>query len=198
MKYIKSFLAAVAFGLCLGSCGSQSTEPKEAEASMPPAREASPLTAIDDYLCSEIGPSYAPGDVCIPDSWAIFTDDSDTTDILVWCDCWVFNYNIDGDTLKTVSGGNHPGLFHVCKTGNEYTVTAFEQVEDGAGNEASARRIFGQHYAAFLQWHSDTVQREITRSFSIASYLEKHSDVRASWYQDSGWPAKDIPVESYL
>ena len=44
-------------------------------------------------------------------------DESDSADVRVWGDFWVFNYNISGDTLKTVSGGDHPGLFHLVKTG---------------------------------------------------------------------------------
>ena len=198
MKQFKFILAVFAFGFFLSSCCNRNTEQQKNDPFTPPSIPPSPVTAIGDYLGTEIGKLLASGDVCIPMCCVVFTDKSDSSDILVWGDWWVFNYNLVGDTLKTISGGNYPGLFHVRKIGDEYTVISFEQVEDGAGYEASARRIFGEHYDVFQKMNSDSERREINRSFDIASYLEKHQDIRATYYQDYGWPAVEIPVESYL
>ena len=47
--------------------------------------------------------------------------------------------------METVSGGNHPGLMHIKQTGNDFEVTTFDAVEDGADNMSSAMKIFGMN-----------------------------------------------------
>ena len=71
-------------------------------------------------------------------------DDSDPEDVKIWGYFCVYNYDLEGDVLKTASGGAHPGLFHI-KDNKDGTaeVTAFDQTEDGAGYEPSAKKIFG-------------------------------------------------------
>ena len=64
---------------------------------------------VDDYMVNEFGKQYLQGDVCIPSNFIISQDNGNAEDVLVWGDFWVFNYNQSGDTLKTVSGGSHPG-----------------------------------------------------------------------------------------
>ena len=105
-----------------------------------------------------------------------------------------YSFNLVGDTLKTVSGGSHPGLFHVQKNDDNYTVTAFEQVEDGAGNEASARRVFGDYYESFHQINRNADEREAQRANDIAEYVKKHG-LKASVYQDYGWPAVPLKLD---
>lgn len=193
-KFLLTTFAAVIFVTFTICCGNSTTEPQaEAEDTMQ-AEQPTFLTAIDDYLSTEIGASYSKGDVCIPNYTIVESDISDTSDIRVWGDWWVFNYNLVGDTLKTVSGGNHPGLFHVQKNGDNYTVTAFEQVEDGAGNEASARRIFGDYYDGFHQINSNSDEREAQRANAIAEYVKKHG-LKAAVYQDYGWPVVPLKLD---
>ena len=91
-------------------------------------------------------------------------DERNAEDILVWGDFWVFNYNQVGDTLKCVSGGNHPGLMHISQTDNGFKVTAFEQVEDGSRNLPTAKKIFGEKFDAFQAIHSDEQKREKLRA----------------------------------
>ena len=50
---------------------------------------------------------------------------------LLWKD-W---YNQEGDTLMTVSGGNHSGLMTVTQQNGAFTITSFDQTVDGAGND---------------------------------------------------------------
>ena len=121
------------------------------------------------------------------------TDDGNKDDILVWGDFWVFNYNLSGDTLKTVSGGDHPGLMHLKKVGNEYEISNFEVVEDGAGNLESAKRIFGDKYDSFQEVNGLVEKREDMRLRFTADYVKKHG-LSATMLQDYGWPAVALPL----
>lgn len=164
----------------------------EAEVVEEVAEETTCFTAIDDYLVNEIGKNYSQGDMCVPYAYVVSTDESNPDDILVWGDFWVFNYELAGDTLKTVSGGDHPGLMHVKKTENGYEVTNFDAVEDGAGNLESAKSIFGEKYDAFWEINSNQEKREDMRLHFTADYVKKHN-LSATMLQDYGWPAVALP-----
>ena len=148
--------------------------------------------AMDSYLTKEIGAHYQPGDVSITYYVVINVDDNDSTDVRMYGDYWVYNYNIVGDTLKTVSGGNHPGCMHICRNGDDVRVTSMDQVEDGAGNQASAQRIFGADYNAFEMIQSDSESLEELRREEISRYVKLHK-LAVSYYQDFGWDA--VPIE---
>lgn len=148
--------------------------------------------AVANYLENVIGKQYAEGQYSISSPFVISTDNGDLQDVKVWGDFWVFNYNVSGDTLKTVSGGNHPGLMHLKKTENGYVVTSFEQVEDGAGNLESAKRIFGDKYDSFHEINSNAEKREDIRLHFVADYVKKHN-LKATMLQDYGWPAVALP-----
>lgn len=155
-------------------------------------KESTCLTAVDDYLVNEIGQNYSQGDVCIPCAFVVNADESNMDDILVWGDFWVFNFDIAGDTLKCVSGGDHPGLMHVKKTENGFEVTSFDAVADGADNMPSAKRIFGDKYDAFWEFNSNQEKREEGRLRTIAEYVKKHK-LPVKLLQDFGWPAVELP-----
>ena len=155
-------------------------------------KESTCLTAVDDYLVNEIGQNYSQGDVCIPCAFVVNADESNMDDILVWGDFWVFNFDIAGDTLKCVSGGDHPGLMHVKKTENGFEVTSFDAVADGADNMPSAKRIFGDKYDAFWEFNSNQEKREEGRLRTIAEYVKKHK-LPVKLLQDYGWPAVELP-----
>ncbi len=146
--------------------------------------------AISEYLVKEIGSQYSPGEVCVPSLMIVSTEEKEADNTLVWGDFWVFNYNLAGDTLKTVSGGNHSGLMTLHKEGNGYTVTSFEQTEDGAGFEASAKRIFGKHYDVYQNMHSNQDVREAVRKEQLKYWCTFNS--KARYYQDFGWPAVEL------
>ena len=157
--------------------------------------------AISDYLVSEIGEHYLKGELCVPvlmivsemneeDSRCAFEDEGDSSASLcfVWGDFWVLWYNQAGDTLKCVSGGNHSGLMTLEKKDGKYKVTSFEQTVDGAGNEASAKRIFGSYYDVYQNMHSNEQVREAVRREQLGEYV-KQNGLSVSFYQDYGWPA---------
>ena len=70
-------------------------------------------------------------------------------------------------------------------------VTEFEQTEDGAGNEASAQRIFGKHYDIYQDMHSNEDVREAVRCEQLQQYVQQH-DMKVKYYQDYGWDAVEL------
>jgi len=161
------------------------------------------LVAIENYLVNEFGKNYTSGEVCIPNYSVINIeepgDPSDSTevitatDIKVWGDWWVFNYNTVGDTLKCISGGSHPGMFLLEKDGDAYKIAAFDQVEDGARNLPSAKRIFGDLYEDFHAINSNQEVRDSVRLAMVAQYVQEH-DLSVTMLQDYGWPAVPLPL----
>ncbi len=195
MKISKSWMLAailVASGLMTMGCHREASE-GVAEVGSP--ADATVLTleqVIDKYLADSIGSRYATGELCIPVVAVVSVDSTNVADVKAWGDYWVFNYNVAGDTLKTVSGGNHPGLIHLRRTGQDgFAVVAFEQVDDGARYDPSAKRIFGDHYEAFKALNGDEEKREALRKAAIAHFV-KRNDVPVKFYQDFGWPAHSI------
>ena len=150
--------------------------------------------ALSSYLANSIGSQYTPGDVCITCPTVVASIPQDNESLRVLGDFWVFNYNVVGDTLKTVSGGSHPGAMILKKTDNGYVVTSFEQVEDGSNFLPSAKRIFGDMYEAFNSINSDEETREQVRAIFIAKYV-KDNKLPVKFYQDYGWPAREIPAK---
>lgn len=142
--------------------------------------------AISDYLVNEIGSQYSQGELCIPVLMMVAEEDS-----LVWGDFWVMWYNVVCDTMRCVSGGNHSGLITLAGENGNYTVTAFEQTVDGAGNVASAKRIFGTHYDIYQNMHSSEVVREAVRKEQLQEYV-KRNNIAVNYYQDYGWPAIEL------
>ena len=191
-------------GTSMTSCGNKTakqTENKaqtetpaqpEAEVAEKVVEKPTCFTAIEDYLVNEIGKDYSQGDVCVPCVYVVSIDESNPDDILVWGDFWVFNYEQSGDTLKTVSGGSHPGLMHVKKTENGFEVTSFDAVADGADNLPTAKKIFGEKFDAFQEINNDQVRREEKRMQITADYVKKHN-LSAKLLQDFGWPAVELP-----
>ena len=160
--------------------------------------------AISDYLVNEIGERYLKGELCVPvlmivsemneeDSRCASEDEGNNTASLsfVWGDFWVMWYNQAGDTLKCVSGGNHSGLMTLEKKDGAYKVLSFEQTVDGAGNEASAKRIFGEHYDIYQNMHSNEQVREAVRREQLGEYV-KQNGLPYRYYQDYGWPAVEL------
>ena len=146
--------------------------------------------AISDYLVNEIGEHYQKGEICIPTIAVVASELADSDYVPVLCDCWVFWYTPSGDTLKCISGGNHSGLMSLELKDGKYRVSSFEQTTDGAGWEASARRIFGSYYDVYQNIHSNQGVQEAVRREQLRYYLKRRG-LHYGYYQDYGWP----PVE---
>ena len=188
-------VAILISGVSIVGCGNKNAkeeakEPTQVEQVVSDAELCK--AAVNDYLVNVIGKNYAEAEYCIPSPFVISTNEGNKDDVLVWGDFWVFNYDISGDTLKTVSGGSHPGLMHLKKTDNGFEVTNFEVVEDGEGNLESAKRIFGDNYDAFWEVNSNQEKREDIRLHFIADYVKEHN-LPVKMVQDYGWPAVELP-----
>jgi hypothetical protein len=203
MKNLKKswMLAAILIcGACLVGCGNKTAKEENGVENAQTEVQAEPQVpgtvmydaAVNDYLVNVIGKNYAEAEYCIPCPILVSTDDGNKEDVLIWGDFWVFNYDLSGDTLKTVSGGNHPGLMHLKKTVNGYEVAAFDAVEDGAGNLESAKRIFGDKFDSYQEISSLQEKREDMRLRLTADYVKEHG-LSATMLQDYGWPAVALP-----
>ena len=191
------FFAAfiIACGMTMLVACQPQTNSSSSAASEKSTEQQAPLTieqVVDQYIVDTFGKQYAKAEVCIPQQIVVATDEADDQDIKVWGDFWVFNYSIAGDTLKTASGGSHPGLIHLRKVDNGYEVIGFDQVGDGSQFEPTAKKIFGDKYDAFMKMHSNDKEREQNRAQGIAKYA-KANGLKVTMYQDEGWPAVKLP-----
>jgi hypothetical protein len=84
-------------------------------------------------------------------------------------------YNVVGDTLKTVSGGNHSGCMTLVQKNGKPVVTAFEQTLDGAAFLPSAKRIFDQHFDIFQNMNSNHEVRDAARKEQQQEYIKRHN-----------------------
>ena len=154
-------------------------------------REQAVRDAMSDYLVKEIGTHYLQGERCIPALMIVASEDIDSVETRIWGDFWVYWYKQAGDTLKTVSGGNHSGCMTLVRQGSVLRVTSFEQTVDGAGNDTSARRIFGQHYDVYKNMHSSQEVREAVRREQLQEYIRRYA-LAVSCYQDYGRDAVEL------
>ena len=194
MKKLGSLVCATvlcaSFMVMLPSCKGKTAKAVETDAE----EQENLLDAIGNYIVEELGSQYSQGDYCIPSPLVLEVDESDPEDIKVWGDFRVYNYTQSGDTLKTVSGGSHPGLLHLKKVDGKLEVADFNAVADGADNVLSAERIFGDKFDAFQKMVSDEADREEARNRAIAEYALKH-DLNVTFYQDFGWDPEEIIFE---
>lgn len=149
--------------------------------------------AIDKYFTNEIAPQYAPAEHSITYHDYAVVDDSNPDDILVLGDFWVENYNIFGDTLMFVSGGNHAGKMHVKKdSAGNYFAPGLDAVGDGSEFLPTAKAIFGDRFDEFQKAHSDQDLREQIRKNAISGYVFRNK-LGVKYYKDYGWPPVRIP-----
>ncbi len=148
--------------------------------------------AVYKYMVEEVGKNYDAADVSIPVVQVVHVDYTNPDEVLVSGDFWINNYNIEGDTLTCVSGGNHPGVMHVTKSGDDYVVSSFDTVSDGADFESSAQELFGDNYEAFMEVYGNADAREELRTITVSDYVNLNG-LEVTQYQDFGWD----PVELY-
>lgn len=148
--------------------------------------------AVYKYMAEEVSKNFEKADVSIPIVQIVHEDLTNPDDVLVYGDFWVDNYNINGDTLECVSGGNFPGVMHMSKDGEGYVVSSFDMVEDGANFDPSAKELFGDNYDAFMKVYSDDEARKELRTITVSDYVNLNG-LDVTQYQDYGWD----PVKLY-
>ena len=141
--------------------------------------------AVADYLTHEIAKNFAPSDVSIPSISIVGTDTSNPDDTLV-------NYKLEIDTLLTESGGSHPGMMHLKKSGEGYAVIKMDIVADGSDNQKSAKEIFGDKYEDFHKINSNQNEREKVRLQFISDYV-KSNKLSVTKVKDFGGEPVDLP-----
>ena len=142
--------------------------------------------AISDYLLREIAPYYLQGEICVPSLMMVREEDT-----CVWGDFWAFWYNISGDTLKTVSGGDLPGRMTLKDENGKPQVVDFERVEDGSRFMPTAKRIFGDYLDIFMNMHANESVREAVRREQLSEYVQQNG-LNVHYYQDNGWEAVEL------
>ena len=147
------------------------------------------------YMVEEIAPQYTlnEGSVSVPAIVFVDTKDGEDGQTDIYGDFWIYNYDVSGDTLKMISGGDHPGVMHVEKDGDTWRVTGFDQVTDGDDFESSAREIFGDEYDAFMKINSDSDAIDKARAQTLADYV-KANGLKVTKYKDEGWAEVDLPL----
>ncbi|MBQ6497011.1 MAG: hypothetical protein IJI74_07570 [Firmicutes bacterium] len=143
--------------------------------------------AIYQYMTDNVSQNYPVADASIPVVTIINRDESNPEDVLITGDYWIYNYNVDGDTLLCASGGDHPGCMHLIENEDgTYSVTAFDVVKDGSEYDSSAQEIFGEDYETFVAVNGDEETREEIRTRTVSTYV-KANDLSCTQYQDEGW-----------
>ena len=151
--------------------------------------------ALYKYMTDELGKDYEPSQVCIPCPVIVAEDDTDKSDIRVYGDFSIYNYDLKDGILQNTSGGSYPGCMHLKMTDEGYEVTSMDVVADGSDFDESAKKIFGDHYDEFMKVNSDDKLREETRAQIIANYVAANNlDITA--YQDFGWDPVTLPEEN--
>ncbi|MCR5403663.1 MAG: hypothetical protein K6E91_07585 [Butyrivibrio sp.] len=147
------------------------------------------------YMIDELGKDYPKAQVCIPCPVIVKEDDSDKSDIRVYGNFWIFNYDLKDTVLENTSGGSYPGCIHLKTTDAGYEVTSMDVVMDGTDFDESAKKIFGDNYDAFTKDGSDEKLREKTRAQIIANYVAANN-LNITAYQDYGWDPVTLPEEN--
>ena len=145
------------------------------------------------YFVETVSKNFDKADVSIPTVNIFNVDYTDPDDVLVRGDFSIDNYNIEGDTLKAVSGGNFPGVIHMKQDGDKYTATGMDFTEDGSDFDESAKKLFGDYYEDFIKIHSDDDARNELRKVTVSDYVNMNGLDKIIQFQDEGWD----PVELY-
>ena len=221
-KFLNLLVVSTVIGVLLSACGNTDTEVEDVKENIEEVEDVvdevtgddesekddadvlpdyeypgpeSFFTELYDYV-EDFNKDYDEADVSIPCVRILEMDESDNSDIKVYGEFDIYNYNLDGDTLSCVSGGNYPGLIHVAMDDEgDYEVTGFDVVLDGDQFDASAKEIFGDKYDAFIKMNSDQDDRENVRAQIISNYVFANNlDIK--YYQDYGWDKVELPEQN--
>ncbi len=204
-RYLVLMLVMIfATAFCLGACGTTAFEDTvddvidtvttdfEVDGSAYGYAGEDPIeAAVYKYMAEEVSKNYDKADVSIPTVNIINVDYTDPDDVLVRGDFWIDNYNINGDTLECVSGGDYPGVMHLTKGETEYVVNDFEVVADGSDWDSSAKELFGEYYDDFMAVVSDDEARAELRKITVSDYVNLNG-LDINQFEDYGWPAVEL------
>ncbi len=150
---------------------------------------------VYEYMVDEMAERYdVPDDaVSVPVIAIVTTREGADGETEVCGEFQIYNYEIQGDILKCISGGSHPGVMHIVKSGDDYEVSKFDPVQDGGEFEPTAKELFGDEYDAFMKVYSDSDKMESIRAKTLADYV-KANGLQVTKYQDEGWDPKELDL----
>ena len=194
MKKLVSVLLTLA--LVLGVCGAF------AESAALPAytyHGEDPIwAAVVKYMQeNDFGFEAPEGGILVPTpiilKTALVADESgEPAEATVYGNFWIFTYALEGKTLKTVSGGENPGVLKLEKKDGEWVVTGAEFAEDGDGLYDESIKKFAngdeqleKAYYDTTGASEDSVLPQYQRAVLVNYVEENKLDITA--YQDYGW-----------
>ncbi len=151
--------------------------------------------AVCAALISGCGSDYSKAEYVIPEFHILDVNDALSGDILVWGDFWRYAYQLEGDTLVSVSGEDVSGCMHLQKQGREYLYSSLDVPAVGSTKEKTEQDIFGTSYQSFLEWRNDYENQEETRAQLIADYAAAFG-IPAEKYSDQSWRSAELPDPS--
>lgn len=142
--------------------------------------------SISQWLLDHTAEFYSGGDVAIPCPQIIAVEDDNPDDILVWGNFGLNRYSLINTTLFCESGGMQPGLMHLAKTDDGYSVVSFDGVQDGSDFDIDVRRIFGMREGLLGKYYASSMALSATRLQFISDYVN-HNMLPITQMQDFGW-----------
>ena len=138
----------------------------------------------DDYLLEE-------GSISIPVPVVFKIENTDETHVSAHGNFWLFNYMLQGTTLKKTSGGVYTGILYLEKNDELWTVIDMATARDGT--------YYGKDIASFSNGDNELekqytssldVDKEPTKSICIQYILDyvKAHELDIDSYQDADWP----------
>lgn len=148
--------------------------------------------AAYDYLAFEAQKDYDPAHVMIPYVNVVDVDETDASDVLIYGDYWLWEFEKQEDTLVAVSGGHRAGIIHAERFGEgEGAIYSAKSMEEALTDE-DEKNLFGDHYDQYAVVSSDQDARDSKLAQIIKDYVTTNQ-LEVTKYQLSGEDVKELP-----
>ena len=150
--------------------------------------------AAYDYLSFDYMKDYDPSNVIIPYVQIVDVDETNSDDVLLYGDYYVWEYAGEEDTLVAVSGGHCPGIIHLERFGDVGEGASYSPkgTIDEAFTDDDAKTIFGKYYEYYLTLSSDDQMIDSGLSQIISDYVAANN-LDITKYQIAGGDVKELP-----
>lgn len=146
--------------------------------------------AISAFMLeNSFGEEAADLSVCTP--VVLKVDDSDPSDVKVWGEYWLDQFQLQKTTLFHTAGGSFGGVAHLDATGAAPMLISMDPVEDGTDNGPSIERLFGPE--GLTEAYSEAVDNINEYRAKALSYYINENGLYITQFQDFGWPPVPIP-----
>ena len=143
--------------------------------------------AVYNYLSFDAIDMVDPEHALIPYANIVDVDDSDPEDVHVYGDYYLWEFEINDDTLVAVSASHIPGVIHMEQTGDKDNALYYGLSMDQGLTDDEVKEIFGQYYEHYLTLSSDEEMRDSGIAGNIADYVKANglSVTKYQLYADS-------------